>query len=138
MHLLFFFTAIVLSISCNHYEQDLIVGDKPIKELQIKDYRLNYTSRYRILETKTSNKWKRDLVLYLNKKESKRVPILYKEKKALSVDWYHQQKELSYELLNDSTIEITEFIYHKENQLIKDIDTLIKTIQIYEDSERFI
>lgn len=137
MRLLFSLIALTF-ISCNHYEQDLLISKEPIKELQIKDYRLNYTSRYRILETKTSNKWKRDLVLYLNKKESKRVPILYKEKKALSVDWYHQQKELSYELLNDSTIKITEFIYHRENQLIKDIDTLIKTIQIYEDSERFI
>lgn len=137
MRLIFSLIAFIF-ISCNHYEQDLLISKEPIRELQIKDYRLNYTSRYRILETKTNNKWKRDLVLYSNKMESKRIPILYKEKKALSVDWYHQQKELDYKLINDSTIKITEFVYHRENQLIKDIDTLTKTIQVFTNSERFL
>ncbi len=131
MRLLTFIFTLFTLFSC-WSEKDNIINEYALENeyIQIKDYEINDSVSYKIMETKNTNLWKRDLIVYNNKVEINRYNILEKKRKTLHADWYIQTKEINYTELNDTLFFIQNLTIHNENFKVIDIDTTSDTLHI--------
>lgn len=86
-----------------------------ITPLQIKEQIINDSVRYKILEVKQNNLWKRDLNIYLNGKISNTYNILYKKQKELHLDSFHEINETKYNFIDSICLEVVTIKTFKEN-----------------------
>jgi hypothetical protein len=99
-----------------------------IKTCIINHETFNDSLQYKIVETKCPNKWRRELVVFMNNKQENKLILQHIPIKTLHIEGYHSLKKTFYDRTNHQTFEIKEITEHYNDFALTKVDTIYNKI----------